>query len=515
MRLHFEKKAVGWLITKVPDAPHGPRCTTANVGAYFFGGRIDKLDLLSKELAADALLHERAFFDALGESVRSSGERSSFSVELPAGASLARFRRMFECAVSGKTRGGTGLALSFGLSAAVALMAVLWSSVRHGGPSRVTASGDLWVAAHPEWSNRSRHLLTAAGARRLPLLLLGRPKGSIRQAQRLLDRHLHGNQLEPLRPLSASAAFAALPDMVRALREAMRQFASRGDMPPLKRTVPILYRLLLGSVHRHWWRRSGAQPSTIVYAHTGNADTSALELEQQAAGSKTVHLLHGISTGHAFTGLSDVAIARCRHDADWHERLGGYGKAVAFEAPCPDIARPSAKWALLTNYAHPTAFADEETAVAFEAKAVQEVAAAAERLGIARDSLLYRPHPALRGLSDVSRRKVKAAADEAGVQRWPADLDLVDLGRFELVVTTPSTVLLDALRAGTVPILVDLAGADAESVYGSYPFRAGSEDELVAAIEQVTASRERAFARAWEAVGPAILPDLSAIEGSC
>lgn len=67
---------------------------------------------------------------------------------------------------------------------------------------------------------------------------------------------------------------------------------------------------------------------------------------------------------------------------------------------------------------------------------------------------------------------------------------------FDLVVTTPSTIIQDALCAGTVPVLVDLADVDADSVYGCYPYRASQTNQLVDVVRRVKLDRSRAFQRA-------------------
>ena len=61
------------------------------------------------------------------------------------------------------------------------------------------------------------------------------------------------------------------------------------------------------------------------------------------------------------------------------------------------------------------------------------------------------------------------------------------------------------------PVLLDLVGVEADSVYGTYPFRASSEDQLVEVIRRVAESREQAFVQAWQAVGPGMIPSLQQI----
>lgn len=438
-----------------------------DVAARFFKDDASLRDPFAKELVADALLH--------GES--------------PDRPSLARFAA----------------------ASAMALGAVFWSAFRHGDSRRPAHESETWLAAHGEWTNRTRHLLglAADGDREFPLLVLGRPKSSLKTVETLIGEQVERAKVRLHRPISFRAALNAFPAIRFELKRAW-SISQRGNyLPPFGRSVAILFRLCLGQVHREWWRSAGAKPAVVIYGHTGTADASALELEQQESGTTTVHLLHGISTGHAFTGVSDLLIARCGHDAKWHDRLGGYGRASSVTQDRPDLSRSSGKWALCTNYAHPTAFADEPTAVRFENQVIETVASAALRLGKAASDIVYRPHPAIEMLSPGAREEVLANARDAG---FASSDTVLDLFIFDLVLTTPSTVMQDGLCAGTIPLVIDLAGADEDSVYGAYPFTCHSEDEVVETVREIQRDREASFRRAWDIVGPGRLPSITEIE---
>jgi hypothetical protein len=523
LRLLIEKQADDWRISKAGGALEGEQSTaqrhlTRNVGFYFLGENVKRVDLLRKELAADALQYDPNFFNALGSAICncSKAGEDRFSIELEEGDRADEFKRLLRRACSTRSDQTRQLKLLIQLlaSASVALAMFLWSVLRYGDSRRHKVSNRIWLAAYPEWTNRTRHLLSLAANRRevLPLIVLGRPKSSIREFEQELKAKLPDGRFQLIRPLNLRALMHSIPAVAAELRRAARDLGKLGYCPPPRRLAGILYRLCLGQVHRSWWRQARCDGRLVIYGHTGNADTSALEEEQQRAGLKTVHLFHGISTGHTYTGLSTVAIARCAHDVRWHCDLGGYEQVVSFAAPVPPLAHGGGRWAFLTNYAHPTAFSDEAVAVAFEISAIRCVAAAAAQLGQAHDQIFYRPHPALDMLSEVARQRVREAAREAGLSTWPVSRDLASLSSFELVLTTPSTIVQDALLAGALPVVVDMAGVDADSVYGAYPFCGGSQSQLASVIREVRADREGSFRRAWEAVGPGLIPDLREIE---
>lgn len=130
-------------------------------------------------------------------------------------------------------------------------------------------------------------------------------------------------------------------------------------------------------------------------------------------------------------------------------------------------------------------------------------------LGGDRSSVVYRPHPAGKALPPKLRRRLSQAALETG---FSGQADGQGLGDFDMVVTTPSTIVQDALVAGTIPICLDLAGSDPQGVYGDYPFRATNAEELAECIRQIRTAPQAAFDRAWDSVGPATAPSLAQIE---
>jgi hypothetical protein len=406
------------------------------------------------------------------------------------------------------------VSLAWLLAAFLSLPVIAWHALRfHSKPSEAP-KGKIWLAAHAEWSNRTRHVLKLASElpRPVPLILLGRPKQPVSEIRSLLQRHLPEVDFDLLRPISFTAFVRALPELILESLKVAASSRHWGYTIRFGEAAAILYRLQLGCVEKSWWKRSGYAPEVVIYGHTGNADTSLLEREQQKRGTRTVHLLHGFSTGTAFAGISNLAIAKCRHDAEWHERHGGYADSIVLPASRPKPAPPKRRWALLTNYAHPMAL-PLEAGIRHEQQALRIVARAAREMGLSADQVLYRPHPGLQSLREDLQATVAETAAVSGLGRWPDDLSLDALRELELVITTPSTVIQDALLAGTVPVLLDLAEADESSVYCDYPLKARSEDELVAMLQDVQSNRTQAFDRAWEAVGPGINPRISAIVG--
>lgn len=403
------------------------------------------------------------------------------------------------------------LVRAFALSSALACLA--WHVIRYGG-GPVPNSQRTWLASHDEWSNRTRHVLALGAEMPQPttVLLLGRPRHSAGDLRAMLRRELPSVRFQFVRPFDLASFAKSLGQTIGATLQANRRLARCRKELPLGDLVGIFYRVQLGCVSARWWKHSGNHPDVVIFGHTGNADASLLEAAIQRGGATTVHLFHGYSNGEAFTGISDIAIAKCASDAKWHRARGGYGDTLAAATDMPQLASPSGGWVLLTNYAHPTAFASAATGARFERDALELVAQVAARLKVEPGVIKYRPHPQLRSLQPMLQQQVDGCAARLNLSSWESPDAAPQLAGFEIVLTTPSTMVGDVLLAGGVPIVIDLAGVQEGSAYASYPFRGRSADDLVRLIEEVRSDRVRAFSRAWEAIGPAVTPSVAQIE---
>src|SRR5690606_10008897 len=138
------------------------------------------------------------------------------------------------------------------------------------------------------------------------------------------------------------------------------------------------------------------------------ADTTLLELAQQATGQQTWHVVHGVSAGLNFTGRSSVAVFTCAHDARWHERLQGYGRCMHLPVPLPAPVAGASGLLLLTSYAHRMNMECRLSGTRAEEAVLQGVSGAAARLGEA--TLQWRPHPALAALDRTDQEALRWVA---------------------------------------------------------------------------------------------------------
>lgn len=399
-----------------------------------------------------------------------------------------------------------------GAAAIGAFACLAWHVLRYGARARPLPH-TVWLACHDEWSNRTRHLLALAEdmPQPVPLLLLGRPRRSDAEFRAMVGDKLPGATFELVRPFGPGALLRSLPAIFAATWRAGREMAKSDITLPAKELTAIFYRAQLGCVCARWWNGRGYRPDVVIFGHTGNADVSLLERALQENRTVTVHLFHGYSNGEPFTGISDVAITKCSSDAEWHQKRGGYGRTVAVPAAVPPLSSPSRRWALLTNYAHPTAFASAVQGTDFEIALLELVAAAADRMGVVPAEIGYRPHPALKSLPDDLQNRVGQGAKRLKLGGWEAGEGPSGLAQFEIVLTTPSTIAGDALLAGTIPVVIALTELQEGSAYKSYPFTARTCDEAVRIIGDIESDRQAAFIRAWNAIGPAVTPSAAEI----
>lgn len=397
--------------------------------------------------------------------------------------------------------------------AALGLPAWLAAAVLHGRDPARPPPGP-WAALHGEVENRTRPLLDllAAQAPATPILLLGRPQRSLAAVAALFEGR--GLALPRLyRPWTLGDGVATFARLLRMLSEGAAVAAARpGPPPPAREMAAIVYRLAQGLASQRWARRQGGAAGTVVFGHTGLADTSQLELGLQAAGARTVHDVHGISKGWDFTGVSDLAVFQCESDARWHADLGGYGRTLALRTE-PAPGRPEGEgWLLLSNRAHPMDPAYQAGGVAAEIALLRMTAQAAALSGAPGPAVTWRPHPVFHGLPAADRAALKAEAERLGIGFWdPAEPGGLDRARaFALVVVSPSTAAIDMLRLGKLPVLLGDAG-DPRGAVAQFPARAMDAPGLAALAAELSdpARWAAAYDAAWTAVGPGRKPDWS------
>ena len=407
--------------------------------------------------------------------------------------------------------------ISAAVAAAVAVVTWAATLIRtvHNA-STIPPDAEVILAVHGEWSNRTRHVLPLAGGlgNPVPVLVLGRPRRSLAALGRLLADALHDAPPQMVRPYSLSSALLSAMNAARLVARAMRQLSGAGYVPPFRDQAAMLYRLIMGAANARWWRGQSARPGTVIYGHTGLADTTSLEQAQQATGSSTIHVIHGLSTGPNFAGYSSHALMRCAFDAEYYRELGGYGACHAPALDQPPCRRGRVGLLLLTNLAHPMNPGYQRAGVRDELRLLTEVRRAADELPAARAALAWKPHPVFFSLPADQRRALLEAARNSGFtvydQAWPLDR----AREFEVVLCTASTVAIDMLRLGVLPIVFDVQPVPPDSAIARLPLRAENRAVLVQLIDELAGDRsayERYFRLAWQDVGPARAYDMQLI----
>ena len=406
----------------------------------------------------------------------------------------------------------------------LALGALLMVLIRFGGTSPARAAKELQgapivIALHGEDTTRTRHLRAAlsrycAGdqAARPPVLLLGRPSAPVGNAAASLNPQEQLAGLPMLRPLSLGSLLCGLGPAIRLLLRGIAAICAFSGPLSFRERVAISYRMAQGAVHACWWRRaaSGAVAAKVVFGHTGTADTSQLEQAMQASGAVTVHAVHGVNNGWSFAGLSDVAVFPSGADARLGASLPAYGRCLHLPLPRPAVSTGNGNWALLTSCTHlgNPAFATHGSQP--DRDLVQWMSEAATAHGQDPSRVFWRPHPQISLVPAQERERLEQAIADAGFIRWPDDLAYEALGDFSVVVTTPSTVLVDALRLGQPAVVASTTPLQRDVLYAKHPLLVEESDGLSAALARVSdpASREQAFSQAWDAIEPGDRLDL-------
>lgn len=409
------------------------------------------------------------------------------------------------------------------LASLIALLTLAALAVRYGGTSPAEALKTLKEAAtvfslHGEDTTRTRHLRKALAeydASIKPILLLGRPSSSVCEAARMLDPNGTISGARYIRPLDVASAIRALPCTLRLLVRGVSESRRYRGIVGLRDRVAIAFRIALGTVHARWWSALPSSPAIkdALFAHTGNADTSLLELAMQARGIRTIHLVHGTNIGWAFAGLSDIALFQCGADARLGASLPAYGRCVHLPLAQPAASQGNGDWALLTSYTHLQHPAFAELGSAPDRDVIEWVRAAAQELGQDPARVFWRPHPQIDSVPAIHRERLETAIAQAGFTRWPREQPYETLGDFSVVVTTPSTALTDGLRLGQPVIVASLTAIQRDLMYAHYPLLAEDAGALRRLLSQLGSpdSRTSAFDAAWAAIEPGARLDVRAI----
>jgi hypothetical protein len=405
-----------------------------------------------------------------------------------------------------------------GAAAMASLLAYAVTVGRRGNEEPATGldSADLALALHGERATRTQHLLKAAAGEAAParIILIGRlrtPLAGIRAEW----GDLGNTPLPPMvHPFTAASAVRALPRMVRLLAEGLREAPARHYLPPLREHVAIVFRVLLGAAMQEWWNDRGLRLRTVVFGHTGTADVSMLEAAMQAAGSRTVHVVHGLATGPNFTGFSDEAWFRCGFDADQYARLGTYGECRVQEAPAPTPVRGRHGVYLLSNLAHPMNPNFVAKGPADEIELLRCVAAASREVCPEGQRMVWRPHPVIRRLSAETAKQIRDEARRLGFEEQDHSEPIgPSAAAARWVITSPSTTAIDLLVQGTLCVVVDLQNSAAGTAPAQFPAASNQPAALAALLREIDddAAHAARFNQTWNAVRPAMPLDLAAL----
>lgn len=394
------------------------------------------------------------------------------------------------------------------LSCIIAILLWVWTVLRNGRGNRLPGSdkGAVLIAVHGEVSNRTRHVLSAAVTKSCQgIILLGRPKSGSKSLAGAAASEFDLPSVRIVRPIDPISAFNSLGCLMGHFRSGIGVSAATGFRMTWRDEIAALYRICLGAGSAEWWRREKPGSRIIIFGHTGLADTSMLEVAMQATGSKTVHWAHGLSGGWNYAGLSDLGLFKCGRDAEVHADLPGYRSVEYFPLPMPAYRHGNGKqWLLLTNYAHLTNPFFGHGAFAMEAGIIRMAAEAAHRIGKSIDDLVWRPHPVFWQLPEDARDAIFSDVSAAGCTLPVRDSSMPDPAEFPVILCTPSTVALDVLVTGQLPIIVSAHELPPETAYSAFPLVASDAVQIERAVQRLDARAEAAkiFTTAWERVRP-------------
>ncbi|NJM32546.1 MAG: hypothetical protein HC848_06395 [Limnobacter sp.] len=308
-------------------------------------------------------------------------------------------------------------------------------------------TGNMAFALQGERANRTLPLLRvlrSAGQEALAapdLLVVGRPKARLAQIRLVFQELLQHNRFRLVRPITLGAAIRAVPATWAAGRVLVRGVKAFGVQMPVRDWVGACYRMAWGHASAQWWLSQTRTPVTVVFAHTGLADCSLLELAMQKSGTQTVHLVHGVSDGLNFTGVSSLGLFKTGHDAQWHAQLGGYSHTAFFPArrtALQPMAAQEGGLLLATNYAHPMNLSFQAHGIRDEKAVLALVKEALPEYFRTENTAQWKPHPVLFNLEDTCKVELQAFAGSLGFRQVDKALGIEDAAKTRHWLFLPS-----------------------------------------------------------------------------
>lgn len=376
----------------------------------------------------------------------------------------------------------------FTCAALLALLPLMAFVARRRCKTQPPASTSLVLALHSEWSNRTRHVLEQLQPAQMPdmIVLLGRSRLTPGAASALWSTKLN-HVLPPVYcPVSLRAAAQMLNDLPRIISDGLAEASAQPLRPDFREQVAIAFRVLLGAVSARWWLISGVNAGTVIFGHTGTADTTAIEQAMQESGMQTAHAVHGLATGPNFVGISDLAFFRCGYDARAYESLNCYGACIAQRAPRKMAGRGAGGILLLTNLAHPMNPDFVAQGLEGEFNLLHEVAGAVRLLGDKAGVMLWKPHPVIAQLPIAVAAELRREAAALGYQELPHGPPIISAAAsVRWVLTSPSTVCVDLLSEGVLSLVIDPKGSLLDYSPALFPSAALSAKSIAAALNEL------------------------------
>ncbi len=379
---------------------------------------------------------------------------------------------------------------------------------------------DGLVAVHREWSNRTRHVWQEASGKSVTILLVGRSlrRPGVSELKRQLESQgidVGGFQFVcPQRSLSGvRGIFNGWRDSGGASRALRKIAKSSGARPDFATLVSVYFRLMLGAEYRAWCNTHSLCQRFCLFGHTGMGDTGRLDHALKQQGVETVHWLHGMCVGGNFFAYSTVAVCRNEFDRQLLERLGGYERVVVNPAGRPSTAEGGVGWAILTSWLHPHSAVYQEAGVGGELSLLRMIAEAASGMEQCVPRLVWKPHPVFERLPIEEQSAVRQEVSRLGMTEWPKSQPLNRIKEFEIAIATESTVVLDVLREGVLPLVARPTGSGDGTFGSALPEELlfESSEGIVAASNRIRddAFRRILFNKAWESMRPdsGCLPD--------
>lgn len=395
-----------------------------------------------------------------------------------------------------------------------------WGSVllRFRGLGKLDSNHPLLLAVHGEWSNRTKHVWHALVKSQAipPVIILGRPRKAFSALRsEIFNRtEIAEKDLTLVWPFDGLSGLLALRSffsvVLGGFRAINKLYEISGWEPVFRDLVSMSYRVFMGQTSRIWWNRQHVSVGRVIYGHTGNADTTLLERAQQESGARTIHLFHGVSSGHNFFGYSDVAICQNEHDTRLTRSLGGYKEVTCIKSPRPEVMSSGDGFLLLSNLLHPSNQYFQVHGPQGEFRLWRDVSAAVDRIGLSRCAVTWKPHPQFYSLADSVQCEVLDRLGEVGFSLWDKKKSYDNVVSYDVVLSTVSTTIIDLLRFGRAPMVYAWPPFDQALFASRTP-----PELLVSNIEEIEKAyhllknqqdHTRLFFQFWSELEPSVLP---------